>query len=179
MTTGKQAIQHHQAGGKLTQSVDQESSRRLPEALRGKALPTLDTFQSLTPDQRNTHRENIGMRVEAILSQFWRDEDTPDAVAALEVEGWMDVLEYTTPHEIRMAWADYQKEGPRTKAGKLYRPDAGAIHNLIMRRRRLSQPAPQQKPEEERRGPKPTDEQRASILEQYGMGHIIKRFGSK
>ena len=75
-------------------------------------------------------RERIGVRVEAILSQFWRDDSTPDAVQLLELETWMDVLEPLTEDEIRRAWVEYQRTGPRTAKGALRRPDAGALYRI-------------------------------------------------
>ena len=92
-------------------------------------------FAALTPAQRADHRAKIGLRVQAILGQFWRDDATPDAVVALEVEGWCDVLAACTHSEIREAWAEYQRTGPRTTAGRLYKPDAGALYRIIHARR--------------------------------------------
>ena len=88
-------------------------------------------FNALSKPQQQAHREKIGVRAEAILCQFWRDDDTPDAVRALEIEGWCDVLENCTHSEIRRAWADYQKTGARTQNGKLCKPDAGALYKII------------------------------------------------
>ena len=88
-------------------------------------------FSALSKPQQQAHREKIGVRAEAILCQFWRDDDTPDAVRALEIEGWCDVLENCTHSEIRRAWADYQKTGARTQNGKLCKPDAGALYKII------------------------------------------------
>lgn len=76
-------------------------------------------------------RERIGVRVEAILSQFWRDDSTPEAVQILELETWMDVLEPLTEDEIRRAWVEYQRTGPRSARGALRRPDAGAIYRIV------------------------------------------------
>lgn len=99
-------------------------------------LPTAQSgYNALSPQQQKDHRAKIGVRAEAILSQFWRDDDTPDAVRALEVEGWMDVLENCSHSEIREAWTAYQKTGPRTQAGKLYKPDAGALYQIILSKR--------------------------------------------
>lgn len=81
------------------------------------------------------HRVKIGARVQSILGQFWQDNETPDAVRALEIESWCDVLENCSHTEIRKAWAEYQKTGPRSKARRLARPDAGALYDLILRAR--------------------------------------------
>jgi len=103
-------------------------------------LPSNPTgFNALSPQQQKVHRAKIGARAEAILSQFWRDDETPDAVRALEIEGWIDVLESCSHSELRAAWAKYQRTGPRTQAGKLYKPDAGAIWHLVVG----SRPKPQ------------------------------------
>jgi hypothetical protein len=89
----------------------------------------------LSPQQQEEHRVKIGVRAQAILGQFWRDDSTPDAVQALELEGWMDVLENCSHSEIRKAWSTYQRTGPRTQSGKLYKPDAGALYQIIARSR--------------------------------------------
>ena len=82
--------------------------------------------------QPEEQRERIGVRVGSILGQFWRDEDTPEAMQVLELEGWMDVLEPLTEDEIRRAWVEYQRTGPRTARGALRRPDAGALYRIAM-----------------------------------------------
>lgn len=88
----------------------------------------------MSPQQQREHRAKVGVRAEAILSQFWRD-DEPDAVRAIVLEGWIDVLESASHDEIRMAWADYQRNGPRSSSGRLLRPDPGALWTLIRERR--------------------------------------------
>ena len=97
------------------------------------AIP--EGFKELLPQQQKEHRAKIGVRAEAILRGFWRDESPSDAVRALELEGWMDVLENCSHSEIRKAWAEYQKTGPRTQSGKLYKPDAGALYLIIINSR--------------------------------------------
>lgn len=72
----------------------------------------------------------------AILTQFWRHDDTPPAVQAIEIEGWLDVLEPYDDAEIRAAWAEYQRSGPRSARGALYKPDAGALYAIVQRERR-------------------------------------------
>jgi len=129
----------------------------------------------------------IGVRAEAILSQFWRDEATSDAVRALEIEGWMDVLELTTHAEIRAAWAEYQRSGPRGRSGALYRPDPGAIHRIIIKSRQ------RERMKQQRQAPEPTDkpkervtpERAAEIRAEAGFpplpgyqGFKPKRFGN-
>ncbi len=59
---------------------------------------------------------------------------------ALELEGWVDVLEGCTATEIRAAWASYQRSGPRTATGRLAKPDAGALWQLVMTARPKPQP---------------------------------------
>lgn len=59
-------------------------------------------------------------------------------VRALELEGWLDVLESLSDAEIRMAWAEYQKTGPRSAAGKLLKPDAGALFRIANDARRAA-----------------------------------------
>jgi hypothetical protein len=107
-------------------------------------------FADLTPQQKEAHRAKIGLRAEAILGGFWRD-DTPDAVRAMEIEGWIDALENCSHSEIRDAWATYQRHGPRSQSGRLVRPDAGALYRLIAdarpKPRLVSLPAPDPEPD--------------------------------
>ena len=98
----------------------------------GTEITTPTGFNALSPQQQEEHRARIGARAQAILGQFWHDDSTPDAVQALELEGWMDVLENCSHSEIRKAWATYQRTGPRTQSGKLYKPDAGALYQIIL-----------------------------------------------
>ncbi len=143
-------------------------------ALRQDGLPVqANGFSGLSPQQQEAHRAKIGVRAQAILDQFWRDNETPDAVRAVEIEGWMDVLENCSHGEIRMAWATYQKEGPRSQAGRLSKPDAGALYRIIHRHRPT--PKPVQVPEPVRDAPRVTKEQAAKILEEAGFRP--KQFG--
>jgi predicted RNA binding protein YcfA (HicA-like mRNA interferase family) len=132
-------------------------------------LPATQTgFNALSPQQQQEHRAKIGVRAQAILGQFWHDADTPDAVKAIEIEGWMDVLENCSHSEIRDAWRDYQIDSKnRTARGRLAKPDAGALRAIILRKR----PKPElvKVPEPEPSGPRVTKEQAAKILEEAGF----------
>ena len=55
--------------------------------------------------------------------------------------------------KIRKAWATYQRTGPRTQSGKLYKPDAGALYQIIFRSR--------PKPKVVERRPMTSDERKA------------------
>lgn len=95
-------------------------------------------------------RAEVAIRARAILAQFWRADDTPDAVQAIELEGWCDVLDGCTPDEVRRAWENYQKTGPRSQRGTLIRPDAGAIHRIVLAARPRPKKAPE--PDDSRKG---------------------------
>lgn len=136
-------------------------------------LTTVSGFNALSPQQQQAHRAKIGVRAEAILGQFWRDDDTPDAVRALELEGWMDVLENCSHSEIRKAWATYQRTGPRTQSGKLYKPDAGALYRIIQAAR--PKPRVVSQPEPERTEPRVTAEAAQGILSKAGF--TVNKFG--
>ena len=132
-----------------------------------KQLIAVSGYNALSPQQQQAHRSKIGVRAEAILRQFWRDDETPDAIQAIEIEGWCDVLENCSHSEIRAAWAGYQKTGARTKNGKLYKPDAGALYIIILNARPKPKPVP--KPIETQREPMATKERRAEIIaEEFG-----------
>lgn len=57
--------------------------------------------------------------------------ELPDAVQALEIEGWIHVLQECSHSEINSAWEIYQKGGPRSAKGRLYKPDAGFLWKMI------------------------------------------------
>jgi hypothetical protein len=93
-------------------------------------------FAALSEQQQGDHRLKVGIRVRAILSGFWVDYDSTDAQQAMEVEGWVDVLEQCSHSEIRYAWRDYQTDRRnRTERGRLAKPDAGALFRIIMLKR--------------------------------------------
>lgn len=122
-----------------------------------------------------------------MLGQFWQAEDTADEVRVIEMETWLDTIGHCSIDDFRSAWVAYQRSGPRTKQGKLYKPDAGAIYKLI---RDLNPPISALPPPEPRRAP-PVSKEAASeiIAAAYGRrydpetgylhaGHDpIKRFG--
>lgn len=139
----------------------------------GNDLQQVSGFNALSPQQQEAHRVKIGVRAEAILGQFWRDDDTPDAVRAMEIEGWMDVLENCSHSEIRKAWAVYQRSGPRTAAGKLYKPDAGALWKIVQGMR--PKPKPVEAEPEPQRDPRVSKEAAQEILEKAGFR--VNRFG--
>lgn len=133
-------------------------------------LPANQTgFNALSPQQQKAHRAKIGVRAKAILGQFWQDADTEDAVQAIEIEGWMDVLENCSHSEIREAWRDYQTDpANRTAKGRLAKPDAGAIRSIILRKRpkpKLVQPEQDEGPKE----PRVTAAQAAQIIKEAGF----------
>ncbi len=136
---------------------------QLPAALTG--------FNALSPQQQKAHRAKIGVRAQAILGQFWQDAGTHDAVKAIEIEGWADVLENCSHSEIRDAWRDYQCDpANRTVRGRLAKPDAGALRSIILRKR--PKPAlvgPNEKVEPEEVRVPATAEQRAAIIAEFGM----------
>ena len=124
-------------------------------------------FSTLPPEAQREHRSRLGIRVMAILNSFWVSDRTPDAVQAIEIEGWLDVLEGLTEDEVRTAWSNYQKNGPRNDRHVLKRPDPGALHDMAMRHReflarqvkRAAPPPPPPPPE-----PSPGDKARVDAV---------------
>lgn len=102
----------------------------------------------MSSSAQEAQRIEIAVRTESILSQFWRDDHTHDGLRALEIEGWVDVLEGSSPGEIRAAWASYQRSGPRTATGRLAKPDAGALWQMIVAARPKPKPVPVIVPDE-------------------------------
>lgn len=139
------------------------------------ALTTTTGFNALSPQQQEDHRAKIGVRAEVILKQFWRDDEISDAERALEIEAWMDVLQTCSHSEIRNAWAEYMRTGPRTQAGKLYKPDAGALYRIVMKARPRPAPVRTYEPEPEERAPRITPERMKEIMDEKGLGPAYHR----
>jgi hypothetical protein len=99
-------------------------------------------FQPISSSLIEGQRIEIAIRAEVILAQFWRDDDTHDGMRAIELKGWVDVLEGCSAAEMRAAWATYQRSGPRTGSGRLVKPDAGALWWIVMASRPKPKPAP-------------------------------------
>lgn len=114
--------------------TEQSSSQQLPARAAAGGVE-MTGYAALSPQQKEQHRIRLGLRLRAILTQFWQ-EDVSAPVRAMELEGWVDVLEDLTEDEVRNAWAAYQRSGPRSEKGALYRPDAGAIRKLADEARR-------------------------------------------
>ena len=124
--------------------------------------------------QQKDHRSKIGVRARVILSTFWRDGTMSDAEQALELEGWMDVLQTCSHSEIRGAWRDYQIDGPRTEMGVLKKPDAGAIYRLLMKSKPKLKIAVVNSAEPQR-GPRCSKETAQEIMKTVGFRP--KKFG--
>lgn len=90
--------------------------------------------------QRLEHLGKLGLRVKAILGQFWESAATPDQVQTDELQGWIVALADCTVAEVGQAWDVYLKAGPRSAKGALYRPDAGFLWRLVMTSRRINWP---------------------------------------
>ena len=99
------------------------------------------SFNALSPRQRLVHRARVGVKSKAILGQFWTDAKPDDDVLIAELQGWMDVLQDCGEDEVAAAWTLYQNAGPRTAAGKLYKPDAGYLWRIVMAAREQGWPA--------------------------------------
>ena len=99
-------------------------------------------FNELSTQHQKDHRAKIGVRVESILLNFWREDSVADIVRVCEIQGWVDVLETCSHSEVRAAWAEYQRSGPRNALGRLLKPDAGALWRIVMASRPKPKPAP-------------------------------------
>ena len=99
-------------------------------------------FNELSTQHQKDHRAKIGVRVESILLNFWREDGVADIVRVCEIQGWVDVLETCSHSEVRAAWAEYQRSGPRNALGRLLKPDAGALWRIVMASRPKPKPAP-------------------------------------
>lgn len=93
--------------------------------------------QSLEPQARSKHRAWIGVRVQALLANYW--QSMPDeATLSLIFQDWIDALDHFTPEEITKACRDWVSREPRR------RPNFGDISALIVadrseKRRKLDQ----------------------------------------
>lgn len=134
-------------------------------------LPVKPTgFAALSPQQQQEHRVKIGLRAQAILSQFWT-EDEPDAVKAMVLENWMDLLQNLTGAEIKAAWQSYQLDrGNRTASGALRRPDPARLAQIALAKR----PKPTLVSDNTPRGGEPVSAERArEIMGENGFA--VKR----
>jgi len=68
----------------------------------------ISAFGELSKQQQHDHRAKIGVKVKAILLNFWREDGVPDIVHACEIQDWIDVLETCSHSELRAAWTEYQ-----------------------------------------------------------------------
>lgn len=85
-----------------------------------------------SPSQsQSSERAELALRISAMLGTFWGSDDTADEIRAIELESWLDTLGAMTCDQFRDAWITYQRTGPRTAKGRLYKPDAGAIWKLV------------------------------------------------
>ena len=130
---------------------------------------TGSSLAQLATDAR-ARKAAIAIRVSAILSQFWT-EDSPDELRAVELEGWLDVLDGVSTDELRAAWAEYQRNGPRSESRRLARPDAGAIYLIVTRARRdqrISNPPPRVQLPAPPPEPRMSPERMAEIMQAVG-----------
>ena len=104
-----------------------------------KMVPTNSTasFQgrsdSTIPDEKDRARKAV--RTHVILSGFWRDAGDPEEGSSMELSDWMDALVGVSADELRTAWAEYQRSGPRSSSGRLARPDPGALYRIAIKAR--------------------------------------------
>lgn len=128
-------------------------------------------FAGLSPQQQHDHRVKIGLMAEAIMGAGWR-QDTPDAVRALEMENWMDLLQNLSMSEIKAAWQSYQLDTRnRTATGALRRPDPARLSQIALAKR----PKPALVSHNDTPGAvEPVGKERAAeIMAQHGFG--VKR----
>ena len=103
--------------------------------LPSKTIPT--GFAAYSPQQQQDHRVLIGVTIKAILRQFWQDVNSADAVEAVELSLWLDILQECSNPELFKAWATYSKDTKNRNAntGRLHKPDAGALYTLVQKAR--------------------------------------------
>lgn len=95
----------------------------------------------------------------------------------LELKNWTDVLVEFSPDEVGKAWIEYQKSGPRSEAGRLSRPDAGALYRIITKARANAAIATRRPAPPEQQLPPPprvTAAQALKIIKDVGFR--VKRF---
>lgn len=110
-----------------------------------------ETFAALPEQARRDHRKKIGIRVRAFLDNFYV-ESRDAAVMAVDVDLWANALQIFTHAEIMDAFGKYFDTGPRSRAGRLIKPDPGAIKALIYAARPKPEIVPEPEPEEKPRG---------------------------
>jgi hypothetical protein len=93
------------------------------------AAPIQLYAQSLSPQECDRHRAWIGVRVEALLIDYWREKPS-DLVKAEILADWMDALQNFTPDEIRRACRDYLSSPDCQR-----KPKPGDIRSLVIKAR--------------------------------------------
>ena len=108
--------------------------------------PTIRLYaQSLSQPEVFKHRAWIGVRVEALLDNYWQSRPS-DAVKAEMMADWMEALQNFAPDEIRAACREYLTGSEASR-----KPKPGDIVALLHKARavelarfRASQPKPQE-----------------------------------
>lgn len=98
-------------------------------------------FAALPEHRKKSHRAKVGVRVRAFLDNFYV-ESRDAAVMAVDVDLWATALQQFSHSEIMAGFGAYFNDGPRTKSGKLTKPDPGAIKALIFKARPKPKPRP-------------------------------------
>lgn len=119
----------------------------------GKPLPTRPLqIESLPPQERDRHRAEIGVVIEAMLVSWYQPNISADAATAVLVD-WMDTLQGFRPKQIREAFVAYRDREPNR------RPNPAHIREILADRwgRRvieeatakglLARPEPEPRPE--------------------------------
>jgi len=100
--------------------------------------------QSLPPQERDQHNLWIGLRVRALLGNYWITSPS-EVELQITVGDWMDALSEFSPEEITGACQRWVIDNPTR------RPNFGSIRKLIMDRRgRILERRRQRQPEAQR-----------------------------
>ncbi|OOY15081.1 hypothetical protein BMI85_16165 [Thioclava sp. DLFJ4-1] len=123
--------------------------------------------QSLEPQDRSKHRAWIGVRVSALLENYWQTKPS-EATLEMIYQDWIDELDHFTREEITAACRSWVSANPRRK------PNFGDISALVVADRAERRAALPKPPEPEAR-PLPEDvEARRKAAEEIMAGFVSR-----
>ncbi len=137
-----------------------ESNRNVPALYQG--------FHSLPEEKKMEHRANVGVLLDALLSNFWVSDKMTDEARAVDKMMWVNALQEYQLDEIERAWTQYTRTGHKAANGRPLKPYpddiADIAHQNKVAEARKNNPQDTEPNYFERR--LPTPEERAARLAQ-------------
>lgn len=100
----------------------------LPSKIESFPTPTPNVSQSMSPEELERHRSQIGFEVEVVLQGYWQTDLDPRIKAGVMAD-WADELEDWPVPQVKWALREWRRENPRRK------PNPGDILGVLKKRR--------------------------------------------